>query len=151
MAHWLNKAHMALQKHEAVCVRTAWVCPTSSLNMLCLLAYCFCGIPKSRSRCIFNSFAYFWDTFLFLGCLVQPWYECPHLVLIFVVFSCLAVVQGRPALFWRENRRSGSQGEWKWRRGSRKSGGMGNCVWDILYERNIFSIKNGKNKEKEKR
>lgn len=28
---------------------------------------------------------------------------------------------------------------------------MGNCVWDILYERKILSIKNGKNKEKEKK
>lgn len=51
----------------------------------------------------------FWDIFLLLDCLVQPWCECLCLALLHLVMLCLVSIPGRPALFWME-----MEEEWIW-------------------------------------
>lgn len=79
-----------------------------------------------------TSLLYATETLLLLsGYLGQPWYEGSHLVLLYLVLSCLVVVLEACTFQKKKRKESGSGGGW----GARRSGGMSNCTWDILYER----------------
>lgn len=75
--------------------------------------------------------------FLLLDCLVRPPYEGVHLVLLYLVLSCLAIVSYR-LLFSEEE----TERQWIWVRRrqkvARRSRWRRKCSWDILYERRIY-------------
>jgi hypothetical protein len=74
---------------EAASVGPARVYIRSSVYMLCLLAWCFCGTPNCGSRCVFDSSVCSRDSFASVGL------PCPDLVSgllpCLVVFRLVAV------------------------------------------------------------
>lgn len=130
----LDKAHVSSET-EAARTRPAWVCPRSSAyTSQLLLAWWFCGTPKSGSWCFSESLAGTWHSFPLIGlprpaliggfCLV--WW---HLAL-----SCWVLCLGGLSFLEDE-----MEGVWLWGRGNVKSTGRGNCGSDVLYERIKYS------------
>lgn len=58
-----NKAY-GLQKLKKQAQGLQGACSCSSVYVLWLLTWCFCEAPNCGSRCVFDSFAYSWDSFL---------------------------------------------------------------------------------------
>lgn len=88
-------------------------------------------------RVLFDFFAYAWDVFLLLVCLVQPWYESICLGLLKLFMLCSTFYAVFP--FFSEE---------KWERkevGVEGLGGVENFVQDVIYERGINKLyKKGK-------
>lgn len=112
--------------HQVVCIYGV------SIN-----AWWDCGIPDCGSGCIFDSFAYSWDSFPPVGltCPVSIRRLSPcFTVFCFVVVSCCLL----EACFFSEGRQRGcgSGGEvgWVWQAGRRE----GNHGWDLQYERRTY-------------
>ena len=115
--------------------------------MLDLLAWCFYCTSTSRSRCISDSFAWSWESFALV------WLPCPPsmcfcLVFLYHVLSCLAAISWRPALFWREIVKGGEgfverRCEENWQMLIKRK----LCSHCILWEKNLFSIKQEKIKK----
>lgn len=95
-----------------------------------------CVTSNSGSRYISDSW-FLLRLFLLLDCLVQFQSEGLSPVLLFLVLSCLVVVSWTPVLSKGKPRGSGSGGEERLK-GDGRSGGRGNCGWNVLYERRIF-------------
>lgn len=73
---------------------------------------------------------------LFLDCFGQLEYDDFCLVLVYLFLSCLMPLGG--LLFFEVE----TEGEWTWVigevEGGGRSGGRGNCGWDVLCERRIY-------------
>lgn len=89
--------------------KPAWVWTWSFAYILWLLVWCFCGTPVVGLGGISDILPAPGTLFIPLGCLSQPWYERLFLVLLQIVIN-VWFIPGRYALFWREKRRSDSEG-----------------------------------------
>lgn len=70
------------------------------------------------------------------SCLVQPWYEGFWFVLLYLDWSCLAVISWRSALFLKMKSRAG------WEERYQKNGGRENWLGYVIVEKNLLLIKN---------
>lgn len=52
------------------------------------VACCSCGIPHSESWVVSDAFAYLWEPFPWLGCVIQHWYNtmCPLLLWLVMLY-----------------------------------------------------------------
>lgn len=97
------------------------------------------------SGCLWDSYQWTWECltllpalgslFIFLGCLIQPWYEGWCLVLLHFVKLSSADSIGRPGLFWRETEERWIQGKWRGQTG--RSEGRGGWGHGVCYGRSI--------------
>lgn len=81
----------------------AWVCTKSSAYMPWMLDWCFCGMTNSGNGRVSDSFVNPWYSFSFIRLMVHLWNERSCLVLLCLIWSCLAVVSWKPLFFWRCN------------------------------------------------
>lgn len=104
----LSMAHMGSQilKQQAWGLKKSVTRPPnrpSRYMLLQLLACCFCGTPKKRSKCIFEYFDCSWDIFhtIELACSALIWEILPFFY-CYLVLLCWFDDSWTPALLWRE-------------------------------------------------
>lgn len=91
----------------------------------------FCGSPNNGGGCIFDSFAYLWNTFL------SMYYFTPFYMRAFALFYCIMFCLACLCLRGIYLSKEKTECNWICRRGiwgTEKSGGNGPCGLDILEE-----------------